>query len=626
MAPSDLQPPGAAVPMASPTSTTFQNPLTATPPPSTPNTGLPENVAAKGPSVPSPSEASTAAYVYELFHKARNARRPMVAQWKRNYRTLHNKVWTARAEAWMPSPEVAQVFPVIFSSVAWMTDQRPVTQVTPSPQPFSEYADFYQALATDMNTILSANYMAYDLDMEINKVLWDVKTYGIGYTKQVWEAWQADGLGDALFRRVSPFNIYPDPHANSPTDLTYIIEAKTMTTSDVDRAWPGAAKRLTGNTTAGIDEQPTKLEESVSAMAPRVALGNLPSSTNTRYAVGAQRDRAPGITDDPICTILECWVRSHHAIDTDDPAVKKVTDEWRCIVVCGNIVLSDKPAGEITAYNTHPYDRMVLVDVGEWYGPCLVEMLDSPQESIGRILTAIEQNIALMGNPMLVESPRSQSKNKRISNRPGQRIDANPDQVAWLNPPQMHPQMAVNLIQFYKSEIESISGLSAMVRGFSPSGRNAQGVLDTVQDAAFVRVRATLRQLEALLRGVSSKMCATIAEFYTEPRVMSHIGQDGQRTNLALRGRHFYTRDADNPDQRIPMRFQLLADAGSQLPTSKQARAAEAERMFALGAVDVYELLKAKQWPNYALVANRVMSQMAQAGAAAQQAPGRRRA
>ena len=579
----------------------------------------PVNAAATGDGA---AEAQLVSYVYELFNKARNARRPMVNAWKRNYRALHNKVWTPRAEAWMPSPEVAQIFPVIFSSVAWMTDQRPVTQVIPSPQPFSEYGDFYQQLATNMNTIMEASFMSYNLDMEISKVLWDVFTYHIGYTKTVWEPWLADGLGDAVFRRVSPFNIYPDPHARDEASLTYIIEAKMMTMSDVDRAFPGAKSRLSGAVSASVDEQPTRLEDSVSQLSPRVALGNLPSSTNTRYAMSGGRDRA-GVVDDPICTVLECWVRGHKVEDTDDPAVKKVTDEWRCIVVCGQIVLMDKTAGEVSATNTHPFDRMVLADMGEWYGPCLVEMLDSPQESIGRILTAIEQNIALMGNPMLLESPRSQSKSKRISNRPGQRIEADPSQIAWMNPPQMHPQMAVQLIQFYKGEIESISGLSAMIRGFAPGGRNAQGVLDTVQDAAFVRVRATLRQLEALLRGVCNKMCASIAEFYTEPRVLAHLGADGQMTQMALRARHFYLRDADNPDERIPLRFQLLADAGSQLPTSKQARAAEAERMFALGAIDIYELLKAKQWPNYAVVANRVMTQQAMGMASG---PGKRQA
>ena len=50
-------------------------------------------------------------------------------------------------------------------------------------------------------------------------------------------------------------------------------------------------------------------------------------------------------------------------------------------------------------------------------------------------------------------------------------------------------------------------------------------------------------------------------------------------------------------------------------PTSKQARSAEAKHLFQLGGIDVYELLKAMEWPNYALVAQRVMQQQTQAAA-----------
>jgi hypothetical protein len=74
------------------------------------------------------------------------------------------------------------------------------------------------------------------------------------------------------------------------------------------------------------------------------------------------------------------------------------------------------------------------------------------------------------------------------------------------------------------------------------------------------------------------------------------------------------------------LRFTVVADAGSQLPTSRQARAAEAERLFALGAIDALELLKAKQWPNHAVVAKRIMEQQAQAGVLGQPPGARQRA
>jgi hypothetical protein len=557
--------------------------------------------------------------VQQLYGRALMARRPLIQQWKKNYRVLNNKMWGPRAESWMPAPEIAEIWPTVASMTSWMTDQRPVLQVTPSAIPFSDYADFYQQLANDMNALLTASFIENSLDAEVFRGLWDVATYGIGYFKTTWEPWLADGLGDSVFRRVDPFNIYPDPNARNMAELAYIIEAKLMPLYDVERAYPGARQKLGTNAPQGDqDHSPHKLDPnggSPDRSAPDLSR-NLPNFDTTKTA---QRGANGAVAEAPMVLVLECWIRGFRTEDIKDSKGRdtgetKVFDEWRCIVTCGSKVLLDTDASELNAYNTHPYDRLVLFDTGEWYGPCLVEFLASPQESINRILASVEQNIMLMGNPQLVESPRSTSRNKRLTNRPGQRIEAEPNTVAWMNPPQMQPQIAVQLMQFYQSKIESISGLSAMVRGFSSNGRNSTGVMDSLQDAAFVRIRASLRELERALRGCCAKMCANIAEFYTEPRLLSLLGPDGDRTSRALRARHFYIIDNSEEGERIPMRFNLLADAGSQLPTSKQARSADAERLYAMGAIDGLEVLKAKQWPNYGIVAKRVMEQQAIAG------------
>lgn len=165
--------------------------------------------------------------------------------------------------------------------------------------------------------------------------------------------------------------------------------------------------------------------------------------------------------------------------------------------------------------------------------------------------------------------------------------------------------------------------MSAIVRGFSPEGRNSSDVLSSVQDSAFVRVRATLRNLERCLRGSATKCAANIAEFYTEPRMIAVAGNGAEKTRLALRSRHFYTRPGKGEQDSTPMRFQILADAGSEHPTSRASRQAQSERLFAMGAVDEIEVLKANNWPNWHEVANRVMEMKAMAGELGQ-APGAR--
>jgi len=563
-------------------------------------------------------ESRTANLVRQLFYRAREIRRPLVGQWKKNYRVLNGRMWAPRAEPWIPSPEIPQMWPIVAARVAWMTDQRPMIEVMPSAIPFTAYADYYQILAEHMNATLAATFSDNLLDGEIAKALWDVDTYGIAYFRTAWEPWLADGLGDTVFRRVDPFTIYPDPWARTPSQLNYIIEAKVMSIEDLDRAFPGAARRIIAGVTEESDEAPHKLDLTVSQTGSRINYAPLSPGTRVWNGTPSKHNQ---YRETPVVTVLECWVRSHKhqkgngkdSLSDSPSAITRTKESWRCIVVCGNAVLLDVDAEDVNGFSRHPYDRLVAQDTGEWYGPCLVEMLTSAQESICRTLANIEFNVALMGNPMLRESPRAGNRNKRVTNRPGQRLEGGPTDYQWLEPPQMHPDLAVQLIQFYKSEMESISGMSAIVRGFQPSGRNAQGVLDSVQDAAFVRIRATLREIERSLKSVGLKMAANIAEFYTEPRLVSLLGQDGQRTALALKSRHFYVPEGEQ-GKRIPLRFNLLADVGSQLATSRQARSAEANQLFNMGAIDVFEVLKAKQWPNWHEVATRVARLQAEAG------------
>ena len=581
-------------------------------------------------SVPESSEikeAQLAQTVRELFYRARDGRRPLIGQWKKNYRVLNNRTWSPRAEPWMPAPEISNIWPVVASLVAWMTDQRPITETTPVIPPFSPYADYYDKIAEHMNACLKATFQGNDLDAEIEKMLWDVATYQIGYMKTTWEPWLADGYGDAAFRRVDPFTLYPDPLAKSPKDLGYIIEAKIMTLDDLDRAFPGAVDRIMPGVTEDIDETPHRMDQKTSATEPRVNLAAISPSTFSRFSP-SERGNKVSVTEDPVVVVLEAWIRTHETIThKDDPAIQegtaRVVDRWKCVVTCGNTVLMDEYADDIYAFTTHPYDRMVLFETGEWYGPCLVEFLTSPQESINRMLANIEQNIMLVGNPIFYEGRRANGVTK--TNRPGQRIKgASRDEVGWLEPPTLHPDQ-INLIQYYESKIETISGLSAIVRGFAPTGRNSSDVISSVQDSAFVRVRATLRNLERCLRGVTAKQSALIAEFYTEPRMIATVGQDGTKTRLALKSRNFYQLADEDGQDGTPMRFQIMADAGSEHPTSRGARQSQAERLFAMGAIDEIEVLKAEKWPNWREVATRVQEMKAMAGQLGQ-APGKRQA
>lgn len=562
-------------------------------------------------------EYQVAQTVRQLFYRARDAKRPLVQQWRKNYRVLNNRSWTARAEPWMPAPEISEMWPLVAAMVAWMTDQRPGFETTPAAVPFGEFSDHYDRLAEQMNAILNSSFSVNQEDAEIEKLLWDVLTYSVGYMKTEWMPTLADGLGDSKMRRKDPFTIYPDPYANNMDDMAYLIEAKLMSLDDLDRAFPGSKDKVQAGITDEIETQSTKLDATIQQMQPRVNLSPINGAPFAPWSPSARGTAASGLMrEDPVTIVLEAWIRTtkvvtHDEDDTIPDGACRVVDRWKCVVIAGNSVIMDKYADEIYGHPQHPYSKMNMFDTGEWYGPCLVELLTSPQESINRILQSIEMNLMLIGNPILLNGNRTNIGGRQtISNRPGQALNGDKSQMGWMEPPMIHPDM-MRMIEFYESRMETISGLTAIMRGFSTTGRNSTDVISSLQDSAFVRVRATLRNLERCLRDAGSKKASNIAEFYTEPRLVSILGDDGVNTALALRGRHFYTLPKDTDEQAAPLRFTLLSDAGSDHPTSRQARQAQAERLFAMGAIDVIEVLKAERWPNGSVVAKRVMDMQA---------------
>lgn len=291
------------------------------------------------------------------------------------------------------------------------------------------------------------------------------------------------------------------------------------------------------------------------------------------------------------------------------------TSHWHVTIISGDTILMDCPVDRIWGHSTHPYARVVAVDEGEFWGTALVTLLGPLQRSINWLLAAIEQNIWLAGNPVFVEDNRSGLQRSKITNKPGQRVTVNSGSRAdWLNPPQIHPQLAMQLVNFYVGEIERISGLSAIVRGATPSGRNSQGVMDSIQEAAFVRIRLSLRNLESALRVQGQKMASLIAEFYSTPRIVAVVGPAGEKTIRSLTANHFDAIDDEGNPTATPIRFSLNVQAGSTLSTSRGARIAEADTLYAMQAIDAEAVLQAHDFPNWPTVVARMREMQAASG------------
>lgn len=548
------------------------------------------------------TELSLAGKVRQLFDQARDERRPRVGAWQRSYKVVHNKTFSQLRESWMPSPQASEVYPIVAALVGWMTDQRPGLSVVPSMDPHTATSNYFLQMARDLETTLQSNWILNAADGEVEKALWDAMVYGTGFFKVVWDSSLAGGMGDAKLVRTDPWTVYPDPAASSFDDANYIIEARTMSLQELERRFPGATAEL-DDENIGVDTSVDERQDlHRSGNAPMANPGGVSGVAPMWGKPGAGRNESRQL--DEGITVYEAWLRENDTY-TDEEGEIYVQDRWRVVVVAGNQVLLNEQASDLFGHGSHPYIRYVLHDLGDFWGISLVEHLTPLQISVNRLLAAMQANAELTGNPVMLEDTRAGIPRTKITNKPGQRLTKNPGaEVGWMDPPRMAPEV-FQLISFYIGEMERVSGLSAIVRGATPSGRNAQGVLDAVQESAFVRVRLALRNLERSLRKAGELLASLIVENYTSPRMIAIVGPEGQQSSLALGASHFYT---PSEDGQVPLRFQLWVQAGSTLPISRQARASEADVLFAMGAIDRQAVLEAHDYPNRDVIVQRVMS------------------
>ena len=574
---------------------------------------------------PNPGTSALVAYVKDLFLEARTKKRPLVQRWVKNYNVLHNRTWSAARAPYLPSPELPEMWPIVASMVGWETDQRAVPEVKPSAVPFGPNFQLFANLADDLQQTMQSTWTTNDMDTQIEQMLWDAKVYGTGFLKSIWDPTLFGGMGDAINVRVDPFTLYPDPNAKSTDDWEYVTEVYTITLSELDRRFPGAREKVGADLLVeNLDTAPDRLSSPL-PKRPLVNPGPISPATTPAWGMPTSTSRLSRMLDHRLITVFECWMREHvHTDVTTAEGEHDITvNKWRCVIVAGNTVLLDEPAFKLFAHGEHPYERHVSIETGEFWGQSLVELLTPAQISINRLLMAMEHNIALSGNPVMVDDARSGIGRAAITNRPGTRLTKNSSaEVKWLDPPQIHPQMSGELIQFYKGEMENISGLSAIVRGFAPTHRNSENVVSSVQESAFVRVRLSLRNLERTLRRIENKRAALIIDFYDAPRIVALVGGGGQQSALALKSFHWWT---PSDKGRIPLRYQLVIEAGSSLPTSRQARLEMLLRFYALGIVDEEAVLEMSGLPNWQRIAARVREMKAAAGVLGQPPGARQR-
>lgn len=463
--------------------------------------------------------------------------------------------------------------------------------------------------------------------MQAALAIYDSLLYGSGVLKTVWDASAVEGLGNASLLRVNPWLFYPDPSANNDDDAEFFVEVHQMSFGEVERRYPLAMETLWDNweriQLGGLtdtDLPPDLYQAGRRPVANIVYLPNPSNQTGAYGLPGQSRVTSRSQMVDVGVTIKEFWVKDNriqHVEDTN-PAIEQADEvavpEWRVIVLAGNdVILQDSWARDLWATGRHPYVRQPFDDWGvDYWGMPLASHLAHPQIAINRLLSTMQQNAELTGNPVFLDTAGSGLDRTLIVNRPGQRLtqsqaSANNSNARpqWLSPPAM-PQYLQQLIDWWIQRMENMSGISGPSKGAMPAPRTPSSSVTATQESGFVRIRNAMRNRQNALSTAGELLAQLVIENYTTPRIVSIVGDSGEQTSLALAGRHFYSPDVMGAQ---PLRFTLMVDAGANNPTSRSARISEADTLFAMGGIDQIALLEAHTYPG----AEQIVQRMAQA-------------
>lgn len=548
-----------------------------------------------------------------LFLSAQRDKRSRRENWLRNYRLVNNRIGAPQSAQWQPTPRSSEVYPICSNLVAWSNDHDIVIDIVPAADPHSDFYKYNSKIANDLSATLYSTWQQNNFSGQIKLSDWDALMYGTAILKSGWDNTLEDGHGNAVLHRLDPYFFYPDPHATSLDDAEYLIEARMMTLSEIERRWPDSVlevEALGAADDTDLDTRPTGPSNDGS----RIPLNPGGNTGTFRWQYGGER-RSTGLNTTLRYPVHEYWIRENKPY-YDDKDVKHIDSEWKVTVTCRNVILMEEWASDIFPFTTHPYDRYCFDDIGEFWGVSLVDHMAQPQINLNRLLTALQMNAELTGNPIFVEGANSGLSRTSIPSRPGSRLTVNQNAFAtnsqpqWMQPPAMPPQV-LDIVNFWIQRMENLSGMSAMTKGQNPpTQRTAQGTTQSIQEAAFVRVRAFQRNKERALESSSRKLADLIISNYDSPRVISIAGPNAtiKDKTLSLTPRHFLT---PSPDGAEPLKYSLLIQAGASAPTSRQARIAEADKLYALGAIDDQALLEAHQYPNIDDLLKRKAEKMA---------------
>jgi hypothetical protein len=509
--------------------------------------------------------------------QAKSARRRFEAVWSMNCAFFEGEQWTAWAGGKLYKPQLSadrmtitdnRIQPAVRTEVAKLTKHRPTFTCIPRTA-----GDDDIAAAELAEQILEYQWTHLEMQDRFPRALLWSRTACAGFLKVLWDKSLGEGAevlvgpdgepltgqngrpitedidpeqlaqqlglpqgsisrkavnqGDIRVAVRSPFQIFPDPLAETFADIEWLIEESIVSSDYVEDRY---GKKLDPDTPAN----------------PGIVQAQL----------GWQNSDAGGYKG---VKVFEFWRRP----------CRQYPKGYRATWARDEILEQDK-----APFDPMPYVMFSGIDVpGRFWPTSITEQLRDPQTELNKTKSQLAENRNRVGNPTVLASRQAigdPDEFERQMSQPGGALyydDTSPNATpAYLQAPEM-PQYIDRLIDRIEASMQEISGQHEVSSAQVPAGVTAASAINLLQEADDTRLGPAITDMERQLAELGRKILRLVARFYDDQRTIALASENDGWMVVDFRG------------QMLRDHTHVEVQAGSTMPRSLAAKQAFMESM-----------------------------------------------
>lgn len=472
--------------------------------------------------MPTEKERKLVEWVYSKFKQAYVAKAPLMDKWK-EYMSAYKGTYFQNKN--LPDYKSNEISNHVFSTIETirpiMTDNNPKFLAVPSTPQGMEFS-------ADVQTALDYEWDREKMSLKLPAQLIPMLVYGNAVWFVQWDGKDGE-YGNISIKPVDPFNIFPDPLAESVDNSEFLVYATYRNANQIKQQFPEKASAIEGS---------------------RITMSELVAERDNNDTQDANQ-----------VLILEMWCRDWVTMDESVEGKKQLKYPKGRVITCLpelGILLSDKK----NPYKDgkFPFVLMKNYDIPfEFWGVGEIEQIMSPQHYVNELTNQIIDNAKNTANMQWIIDKNSGIGQGKLTNRPGLVIRKTPGSEVRRDTPPAMPSYVREQIEVLKKDIQDISGVFDSLKGEQQGSVTAASAILALQEASQARIRLKIKLMEASLSELAQIVYSRMQQFWKLDRWVRVTDVEGNPSFREI-GAQVLSNDYD-----------LKVMAGSTMPVNRNA-------------------------------------------------------